>query len=473
VTQVIHTPHDGRFVVYLSTRNLYDVLPAAYNSLLAHTSVDHVYILIEDDKLPFRLPDNVSCVNVSGQTFFPPDGANTSTAFTYMALMKAALTKIFPDLSRILVLDVDTIVNDDISALWNESISPAYYAAVTEPHMSKQRGYPYANFGVVMLNLDLLRSTGMDNKLIREINTHYHAYPEQEAFHMLCGERFVSLPSDYNDTTTGFRVTAAPHHSRISHFAGLKSWVSFKNVRHWVTLNAQHPFAVCYIGNRRYYKHMLTAAKSLLFHSPVDKIYFLTEDDTFPYDLPPCVQIINVSDQHIFRQDGPNINGYYSYMTLMRAALTKVLPDNLDRVLLLDPDTIVTDDISPVWNYDITDYYFAAVRETRNNDHLPPYWNAGVMLMNLRKLRADGMDDRIIREINTHYHKHLEQDVLNFFCHDLILDLPSTYNACFVTDPCKYPRIMHYLSTAKKDLPKAQQQYQDLTIDQLNFGKEE
>jgi len=37
--------------------------------------------------------------------------------------------------------------------------------------------------------------------------------------------------------------------------------------------------------------------KSLLIHSNVDKIYFLIEDDEFPYELPPEVECINVSGQ--------------------------------------------------------------------------------------------------------------------------------------------------------------------------------
>jgi len=37
--------------------------------------------------------------------------------------------------------------------------------------------------------------------------------------------------------------------------------------------------------------------KSLLIHSNVEKIYFLIEDDEFPYKLPPEVECINVSKQ--------------------------------------------------------------------------------------------------------------------------------------------------------------------------------
>ena len=54
--------------------------------------------------------------------------------------------------------------------------------------------------------------------------------------------------------------------------------------------------AAVYNGTRNLYENMLAAAKSLLVHSNVEKIYFLIEDDIFPYDLPPEIECINVSN---------------------------------------------------------------------------------------------------------------------------------------------------------------------------------
>lgn len=51
-----------------------------------------------------------------------------------------------------------------------------------------------------------------------------------------------------------------------------------------------------YTGTRNLYPYMIAAAKSLLVHSNVDKIYFLIEDDKFPYELPPKTVTINVSN---------------------------------------------------------------------------------------------------------------------------------------------------------------------------------
>mgnify|MGYP002522379107 CR=1 FL=1 len=227
---------------------------------------------------------------------------------------------------------------------------------------------------------------------------------------------------------------------------------------------------VVYMGDERIYRQMMTAAKSLLLHNEVDRVYFLTDSD-FPYELPDVIECVNVHSQQIFSRSGPNIHRHYGYMTLMRAALTKVFQQE-DRVLLLDPDTIVVDDISPLWDMCLDGYYFAAVQETRNNTHEEkPYWNAGVMLQNLDKLRRDGMDDKIIEMINTAHYHHLEQDILNLLCRGRIITLPSEYNASFVSDPTDHPRIHHFLSTAKGGLIEYERKYGMMPWEEVMKGE--
>lgn len=461
---VIHTKPGEKIVTYFSTRNLYDVLPAAYNSLLAYNPDVHVYCFIEDDKLPYPTPKQVTWVNVTGQTFFPSTGPCYNTKYTYMILLKTALTKIFPDAERCVILDVDTIVCGDISALWNYDLSHAYYAAVTEPEGSRLRGRPYANFGVVLLNLDKLRTSGKDDLIIDELNTRYYPYPEQDAFNKICMNRFDPLPPDYNVTNFGFNITGNPSRTLIKHFAGLDDWSDFSIVQYWLKHTSPPPRYVVYAGDHRVYNMMVLSAKSLLYHTPVDKIFFLTEHDTFPEPLPPVIECINVSNQDIFPVTGPNFRTWYSFMTTLRAGLTRILPSSIDRVLWLDPDTIVCDDISDLWNVEIDHKYFAAVEEVRNHNHsLKPYFNAGVMMMNLKKFRDDGMDQKVIDAINSTPYEHLEQDALNYLCHMRIRSLPSCYSDSFVSEPCTLPRIKHFLAHAKKDFAPAAEPYNNMS----------
>ena len=465
---LIHTQPGEKIVSYFSTRNLYNVLRAAYNSLLAFTPDVHVFCFIEDDKLPYRTPKQVTCINVTGQTLFPHDGPNYSTRYSYMILLKAALTKIFPDADKALILDVDTIVCDDISPLWDWDLSHAYFAAVAEPEGSRIRGIPYPNFGVCMLNLSKLRSSGKDDEIITKLNTRKYDFPEQDAFAAICTNRWDPLPPDYNVTKFGFDVTGNPNRTIIKHFAGFHDWSELDDVRYWLIHTSPAPRYVVYAGDRRVYSMLSASAKSLLAHSPVDTVFFLIADDIFPEPLPPFIQTINVSNQTIFPSDGPNIMSWYGTMTTIRAGLTRILPDNIDHILWLDPDTIVLDDISDIWNTDLQNKYFAAVEEVRNNNHtLKPYFNAGVMLLNLAKFRSDGKDQEIIDEINTVKYEHLEQDVLNYLCHLHTRKLSPRYSESYVSEPCTHPLIHHYLANDKRNFAPAAEPYAQMTWKQI------
>lgn len=204
--------------------------------------------------------------------------------------------------------------------------------------------------------------------------------------------------------------------------------------------------AACYCGTRNLYYDMLPAIKSLLANSDVDKVYLLIEDDTFPFELPDCVTCVNVSEQTYFRRDGPNFQNGWTYMVLMRAALHRVFPE-LDIILSLDVDTIVDADISGLWDIDLSDHYLAGVREPHKSIK-QLYVNAGVMLLNLKKLRESGKGDELIESLNSKHYDFNEQDCINELCNGNVLRIPGDYNQSDWTEPTATPKIIHF--AAKK-----------------------
>lgn len=201
--------------------------------------------------------------------------------------------------------------------------------------------------------------------------------------------------------------------------------------------------AAVYAGTRNVYDRLLPSAKSLLTYSNVEKIYFLIEDDEFPYDLPPEVECINVGGQTYFPQDGPNYVNVCSYMVLLRAAYTKIFP-HLDKILSLDMDTIVNENISELWDIDISNFYLAAVEEEALSKAEGSYINMGVCMMNLAKLREDKKDDELIDALNTYWYRYKEQDCFNELCRGNVLVLPSDYNSCIQAKPAQYEKITHF-----------------------------
>lgn len=222
-----------------------------------------------------------------------------------------------------------------------------------------------------------------------------------------------------------------------------------------------------YTGTKNLYPMMYTAVKSLLLHSDVDKVYLLIEDNEFPYELPDCVETINVRNQRFFYQDGANWRSRFSYMAMMRATFSKIFP-SLDRILSLDVDTIVTEDISGIWDLPIDDCYLAASEEPKATaKHGYMYVNIGVCLYNLKKLR-DGKADEVIAELNAREYKFLEQDAFSELCQGGIYDMPSEYNStCGFTKPCKSPKIIHYASMRKWDDQPAYLEYEKIPMTEV------
>ena len=85
--------------------------------------------------------------------------------------------------------------------------------------------------------------------------------------------------------------------------------------------------SVVYTGSRQFYNDMITAVKSLLCHTEVDKIYLLIVDDVFPFEMPDCTEAVNSTRLNFFHKGGPNYDNPWSSIILNRVAFTKLFPE--------------------------------------------------------------------------------------------------------------------------------------------------
>ena len=175
----------------------------------------------------------------------------------------------------------------------------------------------------------------------------------------------------------------------------------------------------------------------------LDKVYFLIEDDEFPEWLPPQVELVNVRNQKFFPLTGPNVQTYFTFMALMRAVLTEVLPDE-DKVLSLDCDTLVKGNIDELWDRDLGDYYFSATREPLKCRWDDMYYNTGVTMFNLKVMREDGITEKLVDLINMQKLTCPEQDALCIVCAGNILDMPSDFNYNRFVPRTEDVRIQHH-----------------------------
>lgn len=199
--------------------------------------------------------------------------------------------------------------------------------------------------------------------------------------------------------------------------------------------------AVVYCGTRNIYRDMIPSLKSLLTWRAADKVYLLIEDDAFPCELPEAVETINVSGQQIFPADGPNYHCRWTWMVLMRAALTKILP-NESRVLSLDCDTIIQSHLRGLWETDLQGKLIGMAQEIGRPGR--PYYNAGVMLQDLDAIRRSRLDDMVIHVINHQELRFPEQDAINTVFFNHIHKIDSRWNASAWTEPTAIKKIVHY-----------------------------
>lgn len=136
---------------------------------------------------------------------------------------------------------------------------------------------------------------------------------------------------------------------------------------------------------------------------------------------------------------------HYSPATFLRIFLPDLLPKNLDKVLYLDIDMLVCGDIRAIFETNLDNAYFAVTIDeneystTRfNNLGIPfeewkgyPYFNAGMMLLNLNEWRKNDITKKSVEYMNNHkdiYFEYADQDVLNILYRDKAKIVSLKYN---------------------------------------------
>lgn len=149
---------------------------------------------------------------------------------------------------------------------------------------------------------------------------------------------------------------------------------------------------------------------------------------------------------NIIREDAEKrFNGLHQFradsicVASLSALLKFIIPDlfpQLDRILYLDGDIIVTSDLEELYNTDLKGNYIAAVIDSGTlywtNEFISSvkhYFNSGVMLMDLKKMREDHISEVLIEtKRNLADSSLMDQNVFNIVFNNKIKLLPIQYN---------------------------------------------
>ena len=210
---------------------------------------------------------------------------------------------------------------------------------------------------------------------------------------------------------------------------------------------------------KSWYHYLEVSLYSLLSTNKIKEIYLFLEDD-LPKNIlylknffNTKIEVFNykeIIDKYISKNN-TNKFTYYSDATLVRLFISKIL--QVDKVIYLDTDAIVLDYISELWQTNLKGNYIAGVKD-KNMDNFIDYIdimglpddciNAGVIVMNLKKIRNDKIDDKFLNILEKKQFKFPDQDIINLVCKNHILFLPNKFNSSLVTDFAKNIKILHF-----------------------------
>ena len=174
----------------------------------------------------------------------------------------------------------------------------------------------------------------------------------------------------------------------------------------------------------------------------------------------------NVSDYLESVSDKLPIRDYYSKSTYYRLFIAEMFTQ-YSKAIYIDCDTIVTDDISELFNTDIGDYYLGACHEqamvqvdvygtyaekvvgiSRHN-----FFNAGIILINCEAFRSKKVLYKFISKLGEYnFVVTQDEDYLNLICKDHVYFLDQRWNTevfCDIPYDISEAKILHYIMTSK------------------------
>lgn len=155
---------------------------------------------------------------------------------------------------------------------------------------------------------------------------------------------------------------------------------------------------------------------------------------------------------------------YLSVAMYYRLYSTKLLPESLHRVLYLDCDMIVCQDLWELYSMDFEDKYAIGVRDVFEEEcclrlDLNQYVNSGMLLVNLDKWRENDLITQFEKysKDNSRLIKWPDQDIINGTCLEKIKIVDSKWNVQTGTDItheqqnilARNAGIIHYISIKK------------------------
>lgn len=130
-----------------------------------------------------------------------------------------------------------------------------------------------------------------------------------------------------------------------------------------------------------------------------------------------------------------SVKNHMSHAAYYKISIPELIQE--EKVIFLDCDLVIQEDISDFWNVDIKDYHLAAVENPDFNrfDQLripvgSRTFNSGVMLLNLKAWRENNIPEKVMEFLVSNSHKTAlhDQDGFNSVLYDKWLSVAPKWN---------------------------------------------
>lgn len=196
---------------------------------------------------------------------------------------------------------------------------------------------------------------------------------------------------------------------------------------------------IVFAADDNYAQHTAVAMASVLVNTKVpEKIYFYLIDDEIKeankekirktvHNLGGNIKFVKIKNNKL---ENCYVSGELSRASYFRLDIANILDDSIEKIIYLDCDLLVYDDIEKMWQIDMGTKAIAAtcdlgimasarVRKQKNKFiGLPfdaPYFNAGVLMLDLKKWRKEKYSDEVISIATQNKYPNHDQDALNKF----------------------------------------------------------
>ena len=231
--------------------------------------------------------------------------------------------------------------------------------------------------------------------------------------------------------------------------------------------------SICFSADNNYVQHLSVAIVSMLSNTKTSKrinIYVLNDGSITEENKKRLEKVVMLKenaklffipiDKKMFEDFYILPKSHFTLATYYRYVIPTML-DKLSKLIYLDCDLVVCGDIEELWNTDVGSKYIAAVPDILGRENIirlgldsEHYCNAGVLIMNLEKMRADDIQNELIK---CTYEKRdmirwLDQDVINMVLQNKMKYLDLSWNFQYFYDGSKADYTKEEVRNAAKNL---------------------